>query len=508
VLGGVAFALTTSPTNLTILAWVGLACLSCALDEEVTPGEKPRKAWLEGSARGLAFGFGASIVAHRFVPAVIARFTPLPFVAGVVALVLLALTEGLPWAVAGIARGALVRARVPRPIAFAIAVYAAAFVPAIFPWTPAAGITRWPIFIQLADTIGERGVAAFLALTASLLALSFRHARSRTTRSQAYAPFALALAVPLAMALHGAVRMKAIDHRRDAAPSIRVGLIQPSVEASTRWDAVAAPVILRKLAERTRIAESHGAQLSVWPESAYPYTVSRGTRNLPPGDGSPFQGDVHGPLIFGAITIDGNGERYNAVLGGRADGVITSEYDKLHLLWFGEQVPFAGAWPWMRRTFARGIGLVPGDRPAVVDVGRVKAGALVCFEDILPDAGREAASVHPNLLVNVSNDAWFAGSSESELHMRMSVLRAVEARRDLVRAVNMGATSFIDAAGRVRTEAGFDPTGALVVNAALLDGEPSFYATWGDWPLVTLCATVALAALLARTKRNERRVTE
>jgi apolipoprotein N-acyltransferase len=183
----------------------------------------------------------------------------------------------------------------------------------------------------------------------------------------------------------------------------------------------------------------------------------------------------------------------------RSDGLVTSEYDKLHLLWFGEEVPLAGEWPWLRRTFVRGLGMVPGDHPEVVDVGRVKAGVLICFEDILPDAGREAASVHPNLLVNVSNDAWFVGSSESELHLRMSTLRAVEARRDLVRAVNVGAASFVDAAGRVRAENDDETAGSLVVSAALLDDPPTLYAAWGDWPMIALCAALALALRRAKT---------
>jgi apolipoprotein N-acyltransferase len=275
-----------------------------------------------------------------------------------------------------------------------------------------------------------------------------------------------------------------------------VGLIQPAVEATTRWDPVAAPAIVRKLTEQTHVAESHGALVSVWPESAYPYVLSRGTRTVPFGDGDPFQSGIHGPLILGAITIDADAERYNAVLGARSDHVFTSEYDKLHLLWFGEEVPFAGSWPWLRRTFVRGIGMVPGDRPAAIDLGRVRAGVLVCFEDILPDAGREAASVHPNLLVDVSNDAWFVGSAESELHLRMAVLRAVETRRDFVRAVNLGAASFIDAAGRIRAEASERTPGALVVNAALLDDPLTLYAGWGDWPMIGLCA--AIAALFFR----------
>jgi apolipoprotein N-acyltransferase len=505
-LAGAAYALTTPPTGLTILTWVGVAGLAWALDEASPSVAKPSRAWFEGGARGLAFGFGASVVAHRFVPGVIARFTPLPFVAGVVALVLLALAQGVPWAVGAMGRSALVRAGVPRPVAFAVGMYGAAFVPAIFPWTLADGITRWTAMIQLADAVGSRGVAALFALSAGLAAHAIRCARSRDTRARSYAPGAIALAIPLVMTLYGAARITAIEHRRDAAPTIKVGLIQPAIEATLRWDPIAAPAIVRNLAEQTRIAESHGARVSVWPESAYPYVLARGAKTVPQGDGDPFLNGIRGPLILGAITIDGDAERFNAVLGARADHVFASEYDKLHLLWFGEEVPFAGSWPWLRRTFVRGIGLVPGDRPAAIDLGRVKAGVLVCFEDILPDAGREAASVGPNLLVNVSNDAWFAGSSESDLHMRMSVLRAVETRRDLVRAVNLGTASFIDAAGVVRAEAHETIPGSLVVNAALLDDPPTLYARWGDGPMIALCLAVALGA--AGLRRKEKQVAE
>jgi apolipoprotein N-acyltransferase len=141
----------------------------------------------------------------------------------------------------------------------------------------------------------------------------------------------------------------------------------------------------------------------------------------------------------------------------------------------------------------------------VLDLGRVKAGVLICFEDILPEAGREAASVSPNLLVDLSNDAWFAGSREPAMHLLAATMRAIETRRDFVRAVNVGPTSFIDATGRIREayEAGIPA--ALVVKVALLDGAPTIYARFGDWPWIVLL--LAMAGIFAATKANERRTT-
>src|SRR6202034_4120232 len=104
----------------------------------------------------------------RFVPLVIVRFTPLPWVAGAVALVLLAAFEGLRWLVACVACETLARARVPRPLSFAAGVYAGTFVPTMLPWTVAGGISPWPVMVQMADVFGERGVSAVMALAAGL----------------------------------------------------------------------------------------------------------------------------------------------------------------------------------------------------------------------------------------------------------------------------------------------------------------------------------------------------
>src|SRR5690606_28576962 len=131
------------------------------------------------------------------------------------------------------------------------------------------------------------------------------------------------------------------------------------------------------------------------------------------------------------------------------------------------------------------------------ETGKIRATVLNCYEDTLPVAGREAMEPKPNLLVNVTNDAWFAGSPEGELHLRLAVLRSIEARRDMVRAVNRGPTSWIDAAGRVRARRDPGPEGLgapppLIVDASLLETPLTPYARFGDLPLVVLLA-VAMA---------------
>jgi len=505
---GALLATAGPPTNLLPALWVGMAGLAWALEEEPrwrAFASRARVA-LTGARRGLAFGFAANLIALRFIPVTITRFTPLPWAVGIVALALLAAFEGLRWMAAAIACETLVRARVPRPVAFAAGVYAGTFVPTMIPWTVAGGVSPWPAMVQLADVAGERGVVAIMALAAGLLAAGTRSFVERTTtRRRAVAYVAAAALIVAAQAGYGAVRLAQVEAARAGAPTVRVALLQPSVAASTRWEEDRAPAILGELTALTARAQGTGAELVVWPEAAYPYRLVHGTRRDPGGARGIVGPGSHVPVITGLLLTGAeDGAAFNSVLLAAPDGTLSASYDKRHLLWFGETVPLADRMPWLRHVFARGLGLAPGDTEVALAAGPVRAAVLVCYEDVLPAAGREAASVAPDLLVNVTNDAWFTGTEESELHLRMSILRSVELRRDMVRAVNGGVPSWVDAAGRVRARGPSDFAAIVDTHPALLDGAPTFYARFGDAPWALLALLLANLAVWRRSAKPTR----
>jgi apolipoprotein N-acyltransferase len=487
--------------------WVGMAALAWQLS---APPQWPAfashgRVALTGARRGLAFGIGANLVALRFIPAVVVRFTPLPYAVGALGLLLLAAFEGTRWMLAAVACETLVRARVPRPFAFAAGVYAGSFVPTMIPWTVAGGVSPWAPMVQLADVVGERGVAAIMALTAALAAEAGQALVRRDSRAASLGGAAAAvLAVQLAV---GSWRMEGIESLRSQAAHARIAVVQPSVEASTRWEESRAPWILERLTDLARNAEARGAGLVVWPEGAYPYRVPHGERRE--FDGSTaivqpiVQPTVRGPILTGLLMTGApGGAAFNSALVATKGGALSPSYDKRHLLWFGETVPLADRFPWMREVFARGLGLAPGTQGDALVAGAVRAGVLICYEDTLPEAGREAAQARPNLLVNITNDAWFYGSSESELHLRLATLRAVELRRDLVRAVNEGPASWVDATGRVRARASADFAGALLTEPALIDGETTLYGRFGDapWAIALLIAANLAVWRAGRTR--------
>jgi apolipoprotein N-acyltransferase len=492
------------PFDLVPALWLGMVALAWLLgrDDGWPPFASRARVAFTGARRGLAFGVGANLVALRFIPAVVARFTPLPWVAGALGLLLLAAFEGLRWMVTGVACETLARARVPRPLAFAAGVYAGTFVPTMMPWTVAGGASPWPAMVQLADIVGERGVAALMGLTAGLLAAALPLRRRETRRRGALA-LGGALLMVAAQAAFGVVRMASVERARSEAPHVSVALVQPSIEASTRWEDTRAPGLLARLTSLTQLGESGGADLVVWPEAAYPYPLPHGSRREPDAARSILQAGVHGPVLTGLLMTGApDGASYNSALVATRDGMLSDSYDKRHLLWFGETVPLADRLPWMRQVFARGLGLAAGDRSVAFRAGLVRAAVLICYEDMLPEAGREAMEPLPNLLVNVTNDAWFTGSSESELHLRVATLRAVEARRDMVRAVNAGPTSWVDAAGRVRQRASPLVPGVLSVEPALLDTPPTVYTRYGDAPLALLLLALANVAVWRAARRS------
>jgi apolipoprotein N-acyltransferase len=300
--------------------------------------------------------------------------------------------------------------------------------------------------------------------------------------------------------------MAEVERTRVAAPHARVALVQPGFDASDRWEAARATMMMERLTTLTKSAEQRGAELTVWPESAYPFTLPHGTRASPTGARAVLQPDVRGPVLTGSYMSGARGVGYNSTILATRDGAISASYDKRHLLWFGETVPLSEWFPWLTKVFARGTGLAPGRESVAFVAGPIRAAVLNCYEDTLPVAGREAMATSPNLLVNVTNDAWFAGSAEGELHLHLSVLRAIETRRDLVRAVNEGPTAFVDANGLVRARYDLLMPGTLLTSPALLTGGPTLYLRFGDAPLLLL----ALASVIVpyATKRRGHRFPE
>lgn len=196
------------------------------------------------------------------------------------------------------------------------------------------------------------------------------------------------------------------------------------------------------------------------------------------------------------VQSDQSNRRYNSALLVRPDGTDAGRYDKIHCVPFGEYVPLRDVVPWMKQLapYDYDYSVSPGSQftrfPLAAAAGELHFGVIICFEDTDPTLARQYVrgddGTPVDFLVNISNDGWFDGSSEHEEHLAICRFRAVECRRAVVRAVNMGISAVIDGSGRVTALPAQDWSSskkiATVLTAAVpLDQRRSLYARWGDW---------------------------
>lgn len=187
---------------------------------------------------------------------------------------------------------------------------------------------------------------------------------------------------------------------------------------------------------------------------------------------------------------------------------FVGRYDKMHRVPFGEYVPLVDVLPFLAgfTPYADSSGLTAGTEPKVFQYKQVRYAPVICYEDTVASVVRRVVreTGEPDVLVNISNDGWFHGSSEHDQHLLTSVFRCIETRTPMVRAANMGISAIIDGDGVVRAQARDLETGAskacdaVVVDQVPLDPRSSIYLTSGDWPAAAcswLCGLVALSCV-------------
>jgi apolipoprotein N-acyltransferase len=291
---------------------------------------------------------------------------------------------------------------------------------------------------------------------------------------------------------------------------IAVRLVQPAVNQGEKWDPERRDAIFRRYLEMSSAPPAAGVrppELIVWPETSVPFLFQQRPDALAAIDQMLGAGQV---LLAGAVRMEGESPAdpaarfYNSVVAIDEAGLIFGAADKQFLVPLGEFVPFADLLARFGITKLVELpgGFTPGtSRPAIAVARGVQAVPYICYEVIFPGVAVDAPG---NLLVNVTNDAWFGNSPGPYQHLRHAQLRAVEAGRPMLRAANSGITAVIDARGRILDALALDAQGVLDIQlkvetyAPLLPVGP---ATVG-WSVVALMAIGALAGRARRRRLN------
>jgi len=436
---------------------------------------------------------------------------------------------------------------------------------------------------QTAELGGPTLVSALvLSGNAALLSLLWwlisRQAKpSRTDLKPANVrPFAAIALVLLVAHVWGVLRMRTFDAAQEEAPVLRIGLVEANIGMHEKAD----PELTRNnllIHQRlsSQLAEQ-GAQLILWPETAYfperafastvqPLSSTEDARRtarlvswlpretswIPPSqvaiadsdeadlragtrtaDRVALQRGFAVPMLVGAIMLRAltpeeqaeapprrSGQPrttviHNAAMLVDAQGQVLDVYDKNVLMPFSEQVPL-GAWLW--HTFGlnvyalipqsgdmhQGVPEPPMELPNPNGGEPFRLSTMICYEDIAPAVGRELHAMGaPDVILNLTNDAWFGKSAEPYLHMALSTFRAIEQRTWLVRSTNTGVSCFIDANGRIVQQTSLEDAETLLHDVPMLRATPTLYMRFGEWLRWTLVVGLVVVLLITSSSGN------
>ena len=378
-----------------------------------------------------------------------------------------------------------------------------------FPWLTLAA-TQWqrPIMLTLCPYVGAYGVSFLLILlNLGVTAYLVRLTTARYDERRRW--FTPELAVALVALLAGTFGLARdfLGQRRVA--WLRVGIVQPYIPQTLKWDPAAAKNNLRILERETALIAEAKPDLVLWPESAVPYILK-----VQPQLEDWFAEQARGagaPLLSGVVVMEDAGKPAERWYNGAAvidpeRGLQAEYYVKRHLVPFGEYVPLGVALSWMKKFVPIGDDFMPGRSAAPLTISTrlrpVATGVLVCYEDVFPALARANVAAGAELLVNVTNNAWYGEGAAAYQHAAHSALRAAETRRPLVRCGNGGWSGWFDEFGAMR-EVLTDARGSVYFRGGATVtltrdvrwiGRLTPYVVHGDW-FVAVCA--ALAALAA-----------
>jgi len=500
---GVLLATAQAPLSLWPLAFVCFALL-LLLDDGGSDVVARRRSFFTL----FAFCYGYFVAGHYWIgisffvdAAKFAILLPLPVLGLPIVLAVFPATGA--WFAWLIARGNRALYMLLMPFGWLVGEWLRGHVGTGFPWNLIGYVWGdWPAAMQLAAFIGAQGLGLLTMLAASGLAIAVSGRR-----------VALALPALLLIAMGLASLRVPADIAMQADVNLR--LVQPSIEQTLKWqDDLRQQHLQQHVALSLRPSEKALTHV-IWPETAIPYLLAEepGLRaalaqRLAPGTvlitGAPRR------ELVGREQLSANPRDiaiYNSVFALGSDAEISARYDKVHLVPFGEYLPF--------RQILKPLGLdavaagavdfsFGRDASPIAIPGLPFARVLICYEAVFPDESmppREGSAPAAGMLLNLTNDGWFGRSSGPYQHLVAAKFRAVEQGLPLVRAANNGISAIVDPYGRITAQLGLDEIGVVDGGLPVAIAQRPLYARIGDGPLLAFAMVSLLAAFVALLRR-------
>ena len=361
-----------------------------------------------------------------------------------------------------------------------------------FPWG-SMGYSQWNNHagIQIASITGVYGVSFIVVLfNAAIAHLLMSSSNWRRAIKGVVFPVAIA-------ALTFVYGGFCLSGSENTAESVKLGLVPGHIPQAEKWESEHAPKIFKRYISLTKEANADNPNMIVWPEtSIHPQILSGQAKSYSDRLSEMLRnGQIY--LLVGAAVEEVDKKVYNSALLLSPSGEKLGSYSKMHLVPFGEYVPFSSALPNLIQfdTFAPGksINLLP-----LADAKDAKMGIAICFESVFPNLFRKFVAKGADIMGILTNDAWFVGTTAPAQHLSAAPFRAVENRISVFRCANGGISCIIDPFGRIvsPTITPTQPDGVLVEDVPLKNRQntgTTLYTRYGDWfPILCLLVGIGL----------------
>ncbi len=493
ILGGGLVALAFPKFSLTFFIWIALLPLLY-----YTTHRPPRRAFVLGLFGGI--GFNALLI--YWIPYVPAHYGQLSFGLSLLIYLIFVLYLALYWGFFAYL-GAKTATSFPRLVFFLLPFYWVGLEFILthfltgFPWG-IIGYAQYQniYFIQLASITGVYGLSFFIIFfqSAFLYSLQFRKRK----------PFFIALAVILLVHVWGYWQIR---KGPSLSNPLKVGIIQGNVSSDIYWERVPLPTIeelFQRHLQLTQQAIDQGARLIIWPEFSVPLCFSCDHGPYPSFKAklSQLAKENQVSLLLGTNEQEKTPEGtnfYNTSLCLHPDG-NWSTYYKIHLVPFGEYTPYPQVFSFLKKV-THAIGdITPGRKIKLHNYNIYFFGTPICYEIIFPALVRKFIHQGANFLATITNDGWYGTSSAPFQHFAISIFRAVENRRYLLRAATTGISGIVDPYGRTCARSQIMTEQVLTGEIFPLEGQ-TFYTRTGDLlPLLSLTIIGAFFILSTRRK--------
>ncbi|MGD9384269.1 MAG: apolipoprotein N-acyltransferase [Desulfobacterales bacterium] len=370
-----------------------------------------------------------------------------------------------------------------------------------FPWE-LIGYTQFNVLhlIQISDIFGVYGVSFCVVLSNAAIFLAYLWVSGKDWQeTKIKARLAAGSVVGLALIVcsvwfYGNRRIQSIQKLISHSPSLKAAIVQGNINQAKKWDPTFQLSSVVKYINLSLLTKKHMPDLVVWPETATPFYFLHNAR-LSKMVKKGVQ-DTGTDFLIGSPSFNlgkNRVEYYNSAYLIGPEGNVYGKYDKAHLVPFGEYIPFKKWLPFLGKMVEGAGDFSPGKKGHTIKWRDFRLGIQICYEIIFPHLSRAMVKNHASVLVNITNDAWYGRSSAPDQHFSMTILRAVENRRSIIRSANTGISGFIDPCGKIIAATPLFEDAIITRHVPMIE-ETTFYSRFGDLFAIA-CLGITLVAV-------------